>query len=156
MSLNKFLSIVLVLVMGILMVAGCAAPRPRRRKQHLRRQKPQKRPQRRRRNGSTHRGSAREAGAPIKIGVSILFDDRWLASMREAMEAYGAAQEGVEVTFVDSKEDVAVQLGQVENFVTPGDGRHRADSSQYRRHRPHDPGGRRCGHPADLRQSQAG
>ena len=27
--------------------------------------------------------------------------------------AYGAAQEGVEVTFVDSKEDVAVQLGQV-------------------------------------------
>ena len=40
--------------------------------------------------------------------------------MREAMEAYGAAQEGVEVTFVDSKEDVAVQLGQVENFVTQG------------------------------------
>ena len=26
MSLNKFLSVVLVLVMGILMVAGCAAP----------------------------------------------------------------------------------------------------------------------------------
>ena len=63
---------------------------------------------------------AAEGGDTIKIGVSMLFDDRWLTSMREAMEAYGAAQEGVEVTFVDSKEDVAVQLGQVENFVTQG------------------------------------
>jgi inositol transport system substrate-binding protein len=64
--------------------------------------------------------AADAAAAPIKIGVSMLFDDRWLTSMREAMEAYGAAAEGVEVVFVDSKEDVAVQLGQVENFVIQG------------------------------------
>ncbi|BAM00662.1 ribose ABC transporter substrate binding protein [Caldilinea aerophila DSM 14535 = NBRC 104270] len=57
---------------------------------------------------------------PIKIGVSMLFDDRWLTTMRDAMTAYAASQPGVELIMVDSREDVGVQLGQVENFISQG------------------------------------
>lgn len=53
----------------------------------------------------------------ITIGVSILFDDLWLTTLRDAMTAYAATQPGVELVMVDSKEDVATQLAQVENFV---------------------------------------
>ena len=53
----------------------------------------------------------------ITIGVSMLFDDLWLTTLRDAMTAYAATQPGVELVMVDSKEDVATQLGQVENFV---------------------------------------
>lgn len=56
-------------------------------------------------------------GEPIKIGVSMLFDDLWLTTLRDAMQAYADSQEGVELVMVDSKEDVATQLSQVENFV---------------------------------------
>ncbi|MDQ3004274.1 MAG: sugar ABC transporter substrate-binding protein [Chloroflexota bacterium] len=54
----------------------------------------------------------------ITIGVSMLFDDLWLTTLRDAMTAYAATQPGVELVMVDSKEDVATQLGQVENFVS--------------------------------------
>lgn len=54
---------------------------------------------------------------PIKIGVSMLFNDLWLTTLRDAMTEYAATQPGVELIMVDSKEDVATQLGQVENFV---------------------------------------
>jgi len=54
---------------------------------------------------------------PIKIGVSMLFDDLWLTTLRDAMTKYADSQPGVELVMVDSKEDVATQLGQVENFV---------------------------------------
>lgn len=54
---------------------------------------------------------------PVKIGVSMLFDDLWLTTLRDAMTKYAASQPGVELIMVDSKEDVATQLGQVENFV---------------------------------------
>lgn len=57
---------------------------------------------------------------PIRIGVTMLFDDLWLTTLRDAMSNYADAQEGVELIMVDSKEDVAVQLGQVENFITQG------------------------------------
>ena len=60
---------------------------------------------------------AEASGGKIKIGVSMLFDDLWLTTLRDAMTAYAASQSGVELIMVDSKEDVAVQLGQVENFV---------------------------------------
>lgn len=60
------------------------------------------------------------AGEPIKIGVSMLFDDLWLTILRDAITEYAATQEGVELIMVDSKEDVATQLSQVENFVTQG------------------------------------
>ena len=55
---------------------------------------------------------------PIKIGVSMKFDDLWLTTLRDAMTKYAATQPGVELIMVDSKEDVATQLGQVENFVS--------------------------------------
>jgi inositol transport system substrate-binding protein len=55
---------------------------------------------------------------PIKIGVSMKFDDLWLTTLRDAMTKYAASQPGVELIMVDSKEDVATQLGQVENFVS--------------------------------------
>jgi inositol transport system substrate-binding protein len=45
------------------------------------------------------------------------FDDLWLTTLRDAMTAYAKSQPGVELIAVDSKEDVATQLGQVENFV---------------------------------------
>ncbi|MCB9079800.1 MAG: sugar ABC transporter substrate-binding protein [Anaerolineaceae bacterium] len=54
---------------------------------------------------------------PITIGVTMKFDDLWLTTLRDAMTAYADSQPGVELIAVDSKEDVAVQLGQVENFV---------------------------------------
>jgi inositol transport system substrate-binding protein len=61
-----------------------------------------------------------DADKPVKIGVSMLFDDRWLTTMRDAMTAYAEANPGIELVMVDSKEDVATQLGQVENFVAQG------------------------------------
>src|SRR5262249_52461631 len=71
-------------------------------------------------------GASEEAAAepssdePVTIGVSMLFDDLWLTTLRDAMTAYAESQPGVELVMVDSKEDVAVQLGQVENFVAQG------------------------------------
>jgi len=56
---------------------------------------------------------------PIKIGVSMLFDDLWLTTMRDAMTEYGKSLgTNVELVMVDSKEDTATQLGQVENFIS--------------------------------------
>jgi inositol transport system substrate-binding protein len=60
------------------------------------------------------------AGEPIKIGVSMLFDDLWLTILRDAITAAAEADGNVDLIMVDSKEDVATQLGQVENFVTQG------------------------------------
>jgi inositol transport system substrate-binding protein len=56
----------------------------------------------------------------MKIGVSMLFDDRWLTTMRDAMTAFAEANPNIELVMVDSKEDVATQLSQVENFVAQG------------------------------------
>jgi inositol transport system substrate-binding protein len=53
----------------------------------------------------------------ITIGVSMLFNDVWLTTLRDAMTDYAATQPDVELVMVDSKEDVATQLAQVENFV---------------------------------------
>jgi inositol transport system substrate-binding protein len=53
----------------------------------------------------------------VTIGVTMKFDDLWLTTLRDAMSEYAATQSGVELVMVDSKEDVATQLAQVENFV---------------------------------------
>jgi inositol transport system substrate-binding protein len=53
----------------------------------------------------------------ITIGVTMKFDDLWLTTLRDAMSEYAATQPNVELVAVDSKEDVATQLAQVENFV---------------------------------------
>jgi len=57
-------------------------------------------------------------GDKITIGVTMKFDDLWLTTLRDAMSEYAATQADVELVMVDSKEDVATQLAQVENFVT--------------------------------------
>jgi inositol transport system substrate-binding protein len=57
-------------------------------------------------------------GDKITIGVTMKFDDLWLTTLRDAMSDYAATQPDVELVMVDSKEDVATQLAQVENFVT--------------------------------------
>ncbi|MBE2238613.1 MAG: hypothetical protein IAE81_12550, partial [Caldilineaceae bacterium] len=102
MSFKKLLYTVLTLLVVLATLAGCAAAPVA----------PAAAPE----AGATEAAPAEaappaEGGDTIRIGVSMLFDDRWLTDMREAMQAYGAAQPGVEVIFVDSKEDVAVQLG---------------------------------------------
>ena len=56
----------------------------------------------------------------ITIGLTMLFNDQWLTTLRDAMTEYAASQPGVELIAVDSEEDVATQLGQVENFVAQG------------------------------------
>ena len=57
-------------------------------------------------------------GDKITIGVTMKFDDLWLTTLRDAMSDYAKTQPNVELVMVDSKEDVATQLAQVENFVT--------------------------------------
>jgi inositol transport system substrate-binding protein len=58
------------------------------------------------------------SGDKITIGVTMKFDDLWLTTLRDAMSEYAATQPDVELVMVDSKEDVATQLAQVENFVS--------------------------------------
>ena len=70
---------------------------------------------------STEPAATAPSGAkPIKIGLTMKFDDLWLTTLRDAMTTYAQSQPGVELIAVDSKEDVATQLGQVENFVAQG------------------------------------
>jgi inositol transport system substrate-binding protein len=54
----------------------------------------------------------------LKIGVCMaLFDDAWLTYVREEIIKWGNAHPDVELTIVDSKNDPAIQTGQVENFL---------------------------------------
>lgn len=120
MSVKKTLSILLVVAFAVLLLAGCAttgappaaAPAPAKTEAAA--------------AGTEAAAAATEAAAApasdkkIKIGVSMLFDDLWLTTMRDAMEAYGKSQPNVELVMVDSKEDTATQLAQVENFIAQG------------------------------------
>lgn len=59
-------------------------------------------------------------GGKIKVGVSIAnFDDTFLTYMMDGMKK-AAEREGIDIEFVDAKEDIAKQMNQVENFVTQG------------------------------------
>lgn len=91
MSVKKSVSLVLVLVFCLSLIAGCTTAAP------------------------TQAPAA--ADKKVKIGVSMLFDDLWLTTMRDAMTEYAKTDPNIELVMVDSKEDVATQLGQVENFV---------------------------------------
>lgn len=66
---------------------------------------------------ATEPASSGGGDGTIKIGLTMKFDDLWLTTLRDAMTAYANSQQGVELIAVDSKEDVATQLAQVENFV---------------------------------------
>jgi len=95
--LFKKVNLLLVVVMLLSILSACGAPAA----------------------APTEAAATEASGAkPVKIGVSMLFDDLWLTTLRDAMTKYAASQPGVELIMVDSKEDVATQLGQVENFVT--------------------------------------
>ncbi len=100
MSAKKVLLVVMALMVSISLVAGCGGQQ-----------------------AATPAASSAPAAQPaagqktIKIGVTMLFDDLWLTTLRDAMTAYAKTQPGVELVMVDSKEDPSVQLGQVENFV---------------------------------------
>lgn len=119
MSLKKSLSFLVLLSMLLALLAGCAAPPAAPAAQA-----PAAEATAAAAEGTTEAAEAPAAPAadakPIKIGVSMLFDDRWLTTLRDAMTAVAASEPGVELIMVDSKEDVATQLGQVENFVTQG------------------------------------
>jgi len=91
-KLNLFL--VSIVIMSLLAACGAPAAQP------------------------TEPASSGSGDEKITIGVSMLFDDLWLTTLRDAMTAYAATQPGVELVMVDSKEDVATQLGQVENFIS--------------------------------------
>jgi inositol transport system substrate-binding protein len=74
---------------------------------------------------TTEAGAATEAAPAttkgVKIGVSIAsFDDTFLVYMMDGMKAHQKTLTGVEITYVDAKEDTAKQLEQVENFITQG------------------------------------
>ena len=120
MSVKKLVSFLLVTVFLLSLVAGCTAPAAAPAAPAASEATATEAAAEATAEATTEAAADAGSAEPIKIGVTMLFDDRWLTSMREAMQAYGEAQEGVEVTFVDSKEDVAVQLGQVENFITQG------------------------------------
>jgi inositol transport system substrate-binding protein len=94
--LFKKVNLLLVLVMLLSVLSACAAP------------------------GAAPTQPAASGGGDktIKIGLTMKFDDLWLTTLRDAMTKYAASQPGVELIAVDSKEDVATQLGQVENFVS--------------------------------------
>jgi len=67
---------------------------------------------------TTSEGTTEEAKV-IRLGVCIPnFDDTFLVYMMDGMKAYASTLgDNVEVTYVDAKEDAALQLSQVENFV---------------------------------------
>ena len=56
----------------------------------------------------------------IKIGVSFAnFNDTFLMTIKDGMEKYSKEIGGnIQITYVDAKEDLATQMGQVENFAT--------------------------------------
>ena len=93
--LFKKVNLFLALVMMLSVLSACAAPAA----------------------APTEPAASGGGNGTIKIGLTMKFDDLWLTTLRDAMTAYAASQPGVELVMVDSKEDVATQLGQVENFV---------------------------------------
>lgn len=57
---------------------------------------------------------------PVTIGVSMLFGDPWLDTLRNAIITAAENHIGVQLVMADSKDNVAIQLNQMEQFVTQG------------------------------------
>jgi inositol transport system substrate-binding protein len=102
--MKKFLSVLLLVVLVASMFAGCA---------------PKAEPAAEAPADAPAEAPAEEV---VKIGVCIPnFDDTFLVYMMDGMKEYAATLgDKVEVTYVDAKEDSAMQLSQVENFVIQG------------------------------------
>jgi len=63
-------------------------------------------------------GSSAAMAADLKIGVAMSqFDDTYLTYMREDMDAKAKAMGGVELQFVDGRNDVNKQLDQVKDLI---------------------------------------
>lgn len=100
MNLRKVLALIMVSVLSIFVSVGCS-------------QKP----------STAQGGSTEEVNGKIRIGVAIsTFDDVWLTYMLDGMKKYEASlgDSNIEISYVDSKNDPNVQLGQLENFIAQG------------------------------------
>ena len=66
--------------------------------------------------------SSDDAGKPIKIAVALpSFDNTFQLYLMDGIKEYAARlDQDVDLTFVDAKDDSAMQLNQVENFITQG------------------------------------
>lgn len=64
--------------------------------------------------------SSESSGGKIHVGVAAAnFDDKWMSYMHDGFRM-AAEEAGIEMTMVDGKNDLAVQQGQIETFVTQG------------------------------------
>jgi inositol transport system substrate-binding protein len=55
----------------------------------------------------------------IVIGAALPdFSDKWLSYLQDGMKEYQKTQQNVDVTYVDSQNDAAKQLAQIENFIS--------------------------------------
>ncbi len=64
---------------------------------------------------------AQQDDGKVKIGVSIAsFNDTFLMYVKDAMDAKAKELGDVEIVYTDGKEDVTIQLSQVENFIAQG------------------------------------
>jgi len=120
-SHKKFLSVLIVIILLAVALGGCGGGAAQPAQEEPAKEEPAAEAPAATEEPAAEAPAA-EAGddGTIKIGLTMLFDDLWLTTLRDAMTAYAESQPGVELIAVDSKEDVAVQLGQVENFVAQG------------------------------------
>ncbi len=68
-------------------------------------------------------GCGKKEDGKIKVGVAIgTFNDTFMVGLKDYIDDYAKSTYGdeVELTIVDAKNDPAVQVSQVENFVTQG------------------------------------
>jgi inositol transport system substrate-binding protein len=108
MTGKRILGIAFTVLFCLSLIAGCASPAPA----------PAVATQAPAAEAPAAQAPAAAADRPLKIGVTMLFDDLWLTTLRDAMTTYARTQPNVELVMVDSKEDPSVQLGQIENFVS--------------------------------------
>ena len=95
---KRTIALLLVLIMGLALVAGCA---------------PKQEP--------APADDAPAAEDKIVIGAAMpIFDDKWLSYLYDAIKAYDAENDDVEVIMVDAKNDSGLQLSQIETFITQG------------------------------------
>ena len=95
MKTKRIVALLLVLIMGIALFAGCAKEQP------------------------APSGEEPAAKDKIVVGAAMpIFDDKWLSYLYDAIRAYDDANDDVDVIMVDAKNDSGTQLAQVESFIT--------------------------------------
>ena len=98
MKTKRIVALLLVLILGLALMAGCAKPAP-----------------------APAPGEEPAVKEKIVVGAAMpIFDDKWLSYLYDAIKAYDAENDDVEVIMVDAKNDSGTQLAQVESFITQG------------------------------------